>query len=148
MYSSRCIMMGPLQEKIDLQGGPYFCNDLARSMSHKSDDLYDPFSSRTIPNGTLYGSMIWAERKRWGGLMGVLGGPGRQEQDYSELSIGGQRVRFKVMHQNLLATVKHKPYSTTLPSRFTSTRLRLSRTCHVLYFRAHLLKPPSIMRSD
>ena len=156
MYSSTYIMMEPLQEKI-LQGGPYFCHSFPKLQRSRPLDVLQVrrrvWSIFIRDSGmALYGSMIYGEGNGGGIMVGRARGPRRQEQYYSESGVGGQRDCFEVTHQNLLATAKHKPYSTTLLSRFTSTRLLLSRTacahqqvsCTV--FRdSRLLKPPSIL---
>ena len=92
--------------------------------------------------------MICWEGNGGGVMVGRTGGPGRQGQDYSESGIALKLCTRT--YPRLQNTNVRKPYSTTLSSRFTSTRLPLSHTtcahqhvpCTVLRD-SQPLKPPS-----
>jgi len=90
-------------------------DSLARPMSSESIFIRNPPEWHSIWIYDLGGKDMgeWSN----GGCAGEPGRQSRHEQDYSEFSIKGQRYCFEVTHQNVLAATKHKPYSTTLPSR-------------------------------
>src|SRR6267154_4148779 len=122
-------------------GGPHFCHFFGFSPFPKLRQSGPPdvfrvhFYSGTLPNGTLYGSMIWVE-KIWGSgvMVGVLGNLDDSHDMnkiiQSSASKGkgiALRLRTRMYSQLQNTNPIPQPYRR---ARFTSTRLRLSRTAH------------------